>query len=87
MSDELDVLLRASVRAEAPDWLEQLVTERAVAKVKGEGSSLAATSRRLWEGVAGLARDVRRRARRIRQRTRPSTMEMVRSQRSAMRGS
>lgn len=85
MSDELDVLLRATVRAEAPDWLEQLVTERAVASVEREASSLSAACRGLWDHVVRLARDARRRARP--QRTRPSMIEMVRSQRSAMRGS
>ena len=62
MSDELDGLLRASVRAEAPDWLEQLVTERAVACVESEASSFGATSRRVLDGLAGLARETRRRA-------------------------
>jgi hypothetical protein len=68
MSDELDGLLRASVRSEAPDWLEQLVTERAVAsvqsEVKNEAPSFGAASRRLRDGVVRFARDVRRRARR-----------------------
>ena len=63
MSDELDGLLRASVRAEAPDWLEQLVTERAVASVENEASLFGAASRRLRVGVAGFARGVRRRVR------------------------
>jgi hypothetical protein len=67
MSDDLDELLRASVRADAPDWLEQLVTERAVASVENdvenEASSFGAASRRLRDGLGGLARGVSRRVR------------------------
>jgi hypothetical protein len=63
MSDDLDGLLRAAVRAEAPDWLEQLVTERALASVQAEASSFGAAFRRLHQGVAGFARDMRGRVR------------------------
>jgi hypothetical protein len=63
MSDDLDGLLRASVHADAPDWLEQLVTERAVASIVSEASSRGAAPHRLRDAVARLARDVRRRAR------------------------
>lgn len=66
MSDELDELLRASIREQAPDWLEQLVTERAVASVESEASSPRAASRRLRDGVAGFARSARTRVRAFR---------------------
>jgi hypothetical protein len=68
MSDDLDGLLRASVHADAPDWLEQLVTERAVALVEGESSSFGAmTSQavsrvsRRWRGAGAAIARVRQR--------------------------
>jgi hypothetical protein len=73
VKDDLDVLLRACVKAEAPDWLEPLVTERAVARVEKEAAtsgtmaldvaSILAMSRRLRDGVAAVARGVRREVR------------------------
>lgn len=55
MSHDLDGLLRASLDADSPDWLDRLVTERVLAVAEQQAASEAAAQARRDTARAALA--------------------------------